>query len=145
MAAFSGAFQNHRAVDREGLLPTGLRIIVLRELPRNLDRYKTGDVSCINPDIDIGERLLQILFLGNTNRLRRRFVPMILLPHIGQVVPANLEPLVGGRISTGVFEDKHVLDVDVILCRDRINAIFIRRQKFSVPTRGFIVTNRDGR
>ena len=70
---------------------------------------------------------------------------MVLLPHILQVVPAHLERLVGDRISAGVFDDKHVFDGDVILCRDRINAIFIRRHKFSVPTRGFIMTNRDGR
>ena len=44
-AACSGAFQNHRAEDGKGLLPRGLRIIVLRDLPRNIDRYKTGDVS----------------------------------------------------------------------------------------------------
>ena len=88
---------------------------------------------------------MQILSLGNTNRLRGRHIPMVLLPHIDQVVPANLERLVGGRISAGVFDDKHVLGAAVILCRDRINALFIRRQKFSGPTRGCIVANRDGR
>ena len=70
---------------------------------------------------------------------------MVLLPHIGQVVPENLERLVGGHISAGVFDDKRVLDAVVILCWDRINAIFIRRQKFSFPTRGCMATNRDGR
>ena len=144
-AAHSGAFQNHRSVDRKGLLPLGLRIIVLRDLPRNLDRYPTGGVSCINPDLDLGELFFQILFPGNTDRLRRRHIPMVLLPHIGQVVPENPERLVGGHISAGVFDDKRVLDAVVILCRDRINAIFIRRQKLSFPTRGCMATNRDGR
>ena len=142
---FSGSLQNHRSVDRKGLLPLGLRIIVLRDLPRNLDRYPTGGVSCINPDLDLGELFFQILFPGNTDWLRRRLVPMVLLPHIDQVVPENLERPVGGHISAGVFDDKRVLDAVVILCRDRINAIFIRRQKRSFPTRGCMATNRDGR
>ena len=143
-AACSGAFQNHRAEDGKGLLPRGLRIIVLRDLPRNIDRDKTGDVRCKNPDIDLGELLLQILFPGNTNRPRRRFVPMVLLPNNLQIVPQNIDVIVVGFVPAGVLEENVVMEGHAVICRDRITAVFIRRHKFNIPARVSLVPHLDG-
>ena len=143
-AACSGAFQNHRAEDGKGLLPRGLRIIVLRDLPRNIDRYKTGDVRCKNPDVDLGELLLQILFPGNTNRLRRLHIPIVLLPNNLQIVPQNIDVIVVGFVPAGVLNANVVMEAYVIICRDRITAVFIRRHKFNIPARVSLVPHLDG-
>ena len=143
-AACSGAFQNHRAEDGKGLLPRGLRIIVLRDLPRNIDRDKTGDVRCKNPDVDLGELLLQILFPGNTNRLRRLHIPIVLLPNNLQIVPQNIDVIVVGFVPAGVLEENVVMEAYVIICRDRITAVFIRRHKFNIPARVSLVPHLDG-
>ena len=143
-AACSGAFQNHRAGDGKGLLPRGLRIIVLRDLPRNIDRYKTGDVRCKNPDVDLGEFLLQILFPGNTNRLRRLHIPIVLLPNNLQIVPQNIDVIVVGFVPAGVLEENVVMEGHAIICRDRITAVFIRRHKLNIPARVSLVPHLDG-
>ena len=143
-AACSGAFQNHRAEDGKGLLPRGLRIIVLRDLPRNIDRDKTGDVRCKNPDVDLGELLLQILFPGNTNRLRRLHIPIVLLPNNLQIVPQNIDVIVVGFVPAGVLDANVVMEGHVIICRDRITAVFIRRHKFNIPARVSLVPHLDG-
>ena len=87
---------------------------------------------------------MQILFPGNTNRPRRRFVPMVLLPHNLQIVPQNIDVIVVGFVPAGVLEENVVMEGHAVICRDRITAVFIRRHKLNIPARVSLVPYLDG-
>ena len=87
---------------------------------------------------------MQILFPGNTNRLRRLHIPIVLLPNNLQIVPQNIDVIVVGFVPAGVLDANVVMEGHVIICRDRITAVFIRRHKFNIPARVSLVPHLDG-
>ena len=139
------ARQDHRSVDREGLLPRRIRIIGSRNRPIHIDKHPvSAAMSRLDPDLDLGEFLFQRLRFGNTQRQHSWLIPITtLLPHIHQIVPRSTEPKVLALVPAGVFDENVVVLAALVICGDRIIAILIRQQNgiirrllgFAVPHR----------
>ena len=104
----------------KALLLLGRRIILLRYLPNDRDsNFLHITDGCTNRD-----RLRK--FIGQHRSVREIQIAGICSPV--QRIQANPVSQIENRISAGISDINIVVDIVVHVCRDRINAVFIRFQ-----------------